>query len=181
MALLVAWLVWLAAVAGAAATFSWPLIFLATLGPIVALATWAKAAEAGVLKKPWQPAYRITCSVLIAASVLGIASGTRAALLDVRHLANSLIAALFLTIAILGWRALVKPSPRRIAVVAPALFAGLIVFATLGGAMDLDLYWSWLAPSWPLLVIGVASVTGAIASLFAFTPEIPEATARPDS
>ncbi len=175
MPLFIAWLAWIVAVHAAALTFSLPLIFLATLGPIVALATWARAPVTGVLKKPWRWPYRVTCGVLIGAGALGIASGARAAVIDARHLANSLVAAVFLSMSILGWRALVKPTPARIAVIAPALFAGLVVFAIAGGALDLDLYWTWLAPTWPLLAIGIASVFGAISSLFAFTPEIPEA------
>ncbi|MGE5182791.1 MAG: hypothetical protein ACM31C_12040 [Acidobacteriota bacterium] len=175
MILLVAWLAWLASVGAAAATYAMPFIFLATLGPIVALATWARAPATGVLRPGWRAPYRATCGVLVAASALGIASGARAAVLDASHLGNSLVAAIFLAMAILGWRALVKPSPVRIASIAPALYLGAVLFATLGGAMDLDLYWSWLAPGWPLLAIAIAAVFGAIASLFAFTPEIPEA------
>ncbi len=172
-----AWIGWVLAVAAAVATQAMPFLVLAMLGPILSVVTWGRADASGALRTRWVWPYRATCALLVLACVLGLASGARAEVLDARYLGNTLLAAIFLVIAILTWRAIVAPSPVRIAAIAPALQLGLCVFGTIGAAfeLDLDVYWRWLGPSVPLLAMSIASVLGALLSIVAFGPKVPEA------
>ncbi len=161
------------------------LVFL--LSPILAVATAARIyarEEVGVLRPGWSIAYRIVTAGLALAGIAGVVvTAGRLAGREADWFANGPVALLFLLAFLTGWRALIRPSPRRAVVPAvvihlawlPLLIANEVVDRD---SLDYGARWLQVVAGVSLIAILALSAFAAVLSLVCFHGEHQIAAAR---